>query len=83
MIATWILRCAEILIGSFYLGFGVANARSSREILDSLHDRHFPIPDVLFWGGVATSRSQGLCLSLDIKPLWQPLYSSRSHWSHH
>jgi putative oxidoreductase len=62
MIATWILRCAEILIGSFYLGFGVANARSSREILDSLHDRHFPIPDVLFWGGVATQWIAGALL---------------------
>jgi putative oxidoreductase len=62
VISTWILRCAEVLIGSFYLGFGVANARSFRLIVESLKARNFPVPEFLFWTGVATQSIAGALL---------------------
>ena len=64
MIETWSLRCAELLVGAFYLGFGVANARSSLEIVETLRKRSFILPRVLFWAGVATQSGAGALLVL-------------------
>ena len=55
-------RGAEILIGLFYLGFGIANARSSGAIIESLGSRMLPLPQLLFWAGVATQSIAGLLL---------------------
>jgi putative oxidoreductase len=64
VIETWSLRCAELLVGAFYLGFGVANARSSLEIVETLRKRSFILPRVLFWAGVATQSGAGALLVL-------------------
>lgn len=64
MIGAWTLRCAELLVGAFYLGFGVANARSSLEIVETLRNRSFVLPRVLFWAGVATQSGAGALLVL-------------------
>jgi hypothetical protein len=42
MQAEWVMRGAEILIGLFYFGFGIANARSSGLIIESLRTRQLP-----------------------------------------
>ena len=68
MITTWTLRFAELLIGAYYLGFGIANARSFQLILDSLKTRKFPIPEVLFWAGVATQSIAGGLLIFGYQP---------------
>ena len=60
----WVLRGAEILIGLFYFGFGIANGRSSGQIIDSLRTRQLPLPRLLFWAGVATQSIAGLLASL-------------------
>jgi putative oxidoreductase len=62
------MRGAEILIGLFYSGFGIANARSSGPIIESLRTRHLPLPQLLFWAGVATQSIAGLLLMLDYHP---------------
>jgi len=56
----WVLRGAEILISLFYFGFGIANARSSGPIIDSLRTRQLPLPRLLFWAGVTTQSIAGL-----------------------
>jgi putative oxidoreductase len=60
----WVLRGSEILIGLFYFGFGIANARSSGPIIESLIIRLLPLPQLLFWAGVATQSIAGLLLML-------------------
>jgi len=64
----WILRGAEILIGLFYFGFVIANARSSGPIIESLRTRLLPLPQLLFWAGVATQSIAGLLLMLGYYP---------------
>lgn len=55
-------RGAEILIGLYYLGFGIANARSSGAIIESLRTRMLPLPQLMFLAGVATQSIAGLLL---------------------
>jgi hypothetical protein len=42
MQAEWVMSGAEILIGLFYFGFGIANGRSSGPIIESLRTRQLP-----------------------------------------
>jgi uncharacterized membrane protein YphA (DoxX/SURF4 family) len=58
------MRGASILIRLFYFGFGIANARSSGPIIESLRTRHLPLPQLLFWAGVASESIAGLLLML-------------------
>lgn len=66
----WILRGAEILIGLFYLGFGIANARSSGALIETLRTRLLPLPQLLFWSGTATQSIAGLLLMLGYLAGW-------------
>jgi uncharacterized membrane protein YphA (DoxX/SURF4 family) len=62
------MRGASILIRLFYFGFGIANARSSGPIIESLRTRHLPLPQLLFWAGVASESIAGLLLMLGYQP---------------
>ena len=66
----WILRGTEILIGLFYLGFGIANARSSGALIETLRTRLLPLPQLLFWSGTATQSIAGLLLMLGYRAGW-------------
>ncbi len=68
LMPVWSLRIAASLVGAFFLGFGVANARSSAAIIDSLKNRSFALPQVLFWLGVCTQSLAGAALLLGFQP---------------
>jgi putative oxidoreductase len=59
MIPFWALRVAEILVGGFFLGFGIANTRSSATIIETLKSRGFFAASGLFWLGVGTQSIAG------------------------
>lgn len=65
LMPAWTLRLAECLVGAFFLGFGIANARSSAAIIASLKSRAFAWPQVLFWLGVSIQSLAGAALLLD------------------
>ena len=58
----WALRAAEIIVGGFFLGFGIANARSATTIIEALKGRGFLAALVLFWLGVGTQSISGALL---------------------
>lgn len=66
--AAWALRCAEVLIGAFFLGFGVANVRSRSVLIELLRTRQIPLPLLLFWAGVATQSICGALLIVGYLP---------------
>lgn len=68
LIPFWAMRIAASLVGAFFLGFGIANARSSAAIIDSLKTRSFAAPQVLFWLGVSTQSLAGAALLLGLYP---------------
>lgn len=51
-----------MLVGAFFLGFDIANARSVGAIMDSLATRGLPLAPLLFWTGVANQSIAGLLL---------------------
>jgi len=70
MIGEWILRGVEVLVGAFFLGFGMANARSAAAIIETLETRGLPLPQLLFWAGVANQSIAGLLLVLGYQAPW-------------
>ncbi len=68
LMPAWALHLAALLVGAFYLGFGVANARSSAAIIESLKQRNFAWPQLLFWLGVSTQSLAGMALLLGFHP---------------
>jgi uncharacterized membrane protein YphA (DoxX/SURF4 family) len=64
----WALKSAELLVGAFFLGFGIANARSSAAIEESLRKRNFFAPQLLFWLGVCTQLFAGSMMVIGFQP---------------
>ena len=70
MIGEWILRGVEVLVGAFFVGFGIANARSASAIIASLATRGLPVPQLLFWAGVVNQSIAGLLLVIGYQAAW-------------
>lgn len=68
MITDWAPRLAALLVGAFFLGFGIANARSSAAIIESLKQRNIMAPQALFWLGVSTQSLAGAMLMVGFQP---------------
>ena len=67
MITAWALRLAALLVGAFFLGFGIANARSSAAIIESLKQRNIMAPQALFWLGVSTQSLAGAMMMAGVQ----------------
>jgi len=70
LLPVWALRLAASLVGAFFLGFGLANARASTAIIDSLKNRSFVAPRLLFWLGVGTQSVAGAALLTGFYTAW-------------
>ena len=68
MTTDWAQKLAELLVGVFFFGVGIANTRSSAAIIESLRKRNFFAPQLLFWLGVSTQLFAGLMMVIGFQP---------------